>query len=58
MRAGGLLRDGIILGVFGTAVPMVAYVASLQYQSAGMTALLMTTAPLVQGASMAPEAGK
>jgi len=45
LRASGLLRDGIILGVFGTAVPMVAYVASLQYQSAGMTALLMTTAP-------------
>ena len=40
-----LWRDGVVLGIFGTAVPMTAYVASLQYQSAGMTALLLTTAP-------------
>jgi drug/metabolite transporter (DMT)-like permease len=40
-----LWRDGIVLGIFGTAVPTTAYVASLQYQSAGMTALLLTTAP-------------
>lgn len=40
-----LWRDGLLLGAFGTAVPMVAYVASLQYQSAGVTALLLTTAP-------------
>lgn len=40
-----LLRDGLVLGIFGTAVPMVGYIASLQYQSAGMTALLITTAP-------------
>lgn len=38
-------RDGLILGVFGTAVPMVAYVSSLNYQSAGVTALLLTVAP-------------
>ena len=43
----GLLRDGVLLGVFGTAVPMVAYVSSLQYQSAGVTALLLTTAPAI-----------
>ena len=43
----GLLRDGLLLGVFGTAVPMVAYVASLQYQSAGVSALLLTTAPAI-----------
>lgn len=41
----GLLRDGVLIGLFGTAVPMVAYVSSLQYQSAGVTALLLTTAP-------------
>ena len=40
-----LWRDATFLGIFGTAVPMVAYVASLQYQSAGVTALLLTTAP-------------
>ena len=43
----GLLRDGVLLGLFGTAVPMVAYVSSLQYQSAGVTALLLTTAPAI-----------
>lgn len=47
LRRSGLLRDGILLGIFGTAVPMVAYVASLQYQSAGITALLLTTAPAI-----------
>jgi drug/metabolite transporter (DMT)-like permease len=38
-------RDGLLLGIFGTAVPMVAYVSSLNYQSAGVTALLLTVAP-------------
>ena len=47
LRGSDLLRDGIVLGIFGTAVPMVAYVASLQYQSAGITALLLTTAPAI-----------
>ena len=40
-----LWRDGIVLGIFGTAVPTTAYIVSLQYQSAGVTALLLTTAP-------------
>lgn len=40
-----LLRDGLILGVFGTALPMLGYISSLQYQSAGVTALLITVAP-------------
>ncbi|MFO7662105.1 MAG: DMT family transporter [Chloroflexota bacterium] len=43
----GLWRDGVILGIFGTAVPMVGYVSSLNYQSAGVTALLLTIAPAV-----------
>lgn len=42
-----LWRDGLVLGIFGTAVPMTAYVVALQYQSAGVTALLLTTAPAV-----------
>jgi drug/metabolite transporter (DMT)-like permease len=42
-----LWRDGVILGIFGTAVPMVGYVSSLNYQSAGVTALLLTIAPAV-----------
>jgi drug/metabolite transporter (DMT)-like permease len=36
-----------ILGVFGTAIPMTAIVSSLQYQSSGMTSLLLTIAPAV-----------
>src|SRR5690606_21083720 len=40
-----LLRDGLILGIFGTALPMLGYISSLQYQSAGVTALLITVAP-------------
>lgn len=42
-----LLRDGVVLGVFGTALPMLGYVSSLQYQSAGVTALLITIGPAV-----------
>lgn len=36
-----------ILGIIGTAIPMVAMVSSLQYQSSGVTALLLTLAPVV-----------
>lgn len=42
-----LMRDGVVLGIFGTAIPMLGYVSSLQYQSAGVTALLITIAPAV-----------
>lgn len=34
-----------ILGIFGTALPMVAFVGSLQYLSSGITSVLMTTTP-------------
>ena len=34
-----------LLGVFGTAVPMTCVVSSLQYQSSGISSLLLTTAP-------------
>lgn len=36
-----------VLGVFGTAVPMTAFVVALQYQSAGVTALLITIGPAI-----------
>lgn len=36
-----------ILGVFGTAIPMTCIVASLQYQSTGVTSLLLTTVPAI-----------
>lgn len=40
-----LWRQGTWLGIFGTALPMLGVIGSLAYQSAGVTALLMTTAP-------------
>lgn len=40
-----LWKRASLLGVFGTAVPMTCVVASLQYQSSGVSSLLLTTAP-------------
>lgn len=40
-----LWRGAAFLGVISTAVPMVAIISSLTYQSSGVTALLITTAP-------------
>jgi drug/metabolite transporter (DMT)-like permease len=40
-----LWRHAAVLGLFGTAVPMVCIVTSLQYQSGGITALLITANP-------------
>ncbi len=42
-----LWRYAAVLGVFGTAVPMTAIVLALQYQSGGLTALLITTSPAI-----------
>lgn len=42
-----LWRHAIVLGVFGTAMPMTAIVTALQYQSGGITALLITTSPAI-----------
>jgi drug/metabolite transporter (DMT)-like permease len=42
-----LWRHAALLGVFGTAVPMTSIVSSLQYQSAGITAVLLTTGPAI-----------
>ena len=40
-------RSGMIVGLFGTAIPFVGFVGALQFQSAGLTALLVTTAPVL-----------
>lgn len=44
-RDRSLWRHAAVLGVFGTAIPMTGIVASLQFQSAGLTAILVTAAP-------------
>lgn len=36
-----------ILGIFGTAIPMVLLISALLYQSSGMTSILLTTAPAI-----------
>ncbi|MBT3390980.1 MAG: DMT family transporter [Chloroflexi bacterium] len=40
-----LWRRGIILGIFGTALPMISFTSSLQYLSSGLVSVLMTTSP-------------
>jgi len=42
-----LWRRAAVLGVFGTAIPMSSIIASLQYQSSGVTAVFVTMAPAV-----------
>jgi drug/metabolite transporter (DMT)-like permease len=42
-----LWRDASLLGVIGTAIPMTGIVSSLQYQSSGVTAILLTSGPAV-----------
>lgn len=42
-----LWRRAAVLGVFGTAIPMSSMIASLQYQSSGVTAVFVTMAPAV-----------
>jgi drug/metabolite transporter (DMT)-like permease len=42
-----LWRHAAMLGVFGTAVPMTSIVSSLQYQSAGVTSVLLTAGPAI-----------
>ncbi len=41
------LLIGAFVGVVGTALPFGAYVSSLQYQSSGVTALLLTISPMI-----------
>ncbi|MFC2025697.1 DMT family transporter [Chloroflexota bacterium] len=45
LRGHNLWIHGFMLGVFGTAIPMVAMVSALQYQSSGVAALLITVNP-------------
>lgn len=40
-----LIRHAVILGIIGTAIPMTSIVSSLQYQSSGVTSLLLTLNP-------------
>lgn len=42
-----LWKHASLLGVFGTAIPMAFIVISLQYQSSGLTAVLITTSPAI-----------
>jgi len=36
-----------LLGIFGTAIPMTSVVASLQFQSTGVSSLMLTTVPAI-----------
>ncbi len=42
-----LWKHAVLLGVLGTAVPMFSMVSSLQYQSSGVTSVLITIAPAI-----------
>jgi drug/metabolite transporter (DMT)-like permease len=42
-----LWRHAALLGILGTAVPMVGITSSLQYQSAGVTSVLITAGPAI-----------
>lgn len=42
-----LLKRSVLLGIFGTAIPISFMVSSLQYQSSGITAVLITIAPAI-----------
>jgi drug/metabolite transporter (DMT)-like permease len=42
-----LWKHAAILGVFGTAVPMVTIVSSLQYLSAGLAGVMLTAGPAI-----------
>lgn len=43
----GLWRHAAVLGVVGTAIPMTAMIIAIQYQSSGVTSLLITTLPAI-----------
>lgn len=40
-----LWQRAVLLGIFGTALPMTGIVSSLQYQSSGVTSVLLTASP-------------
>ncbi len=41
-----LWRRAALLGVFGSAIPMTSIVSSMQFQSAGVTSIWLTTGPI------------
>ncbi len=46
-RDAELLKRSVLIGIFGTAIPMSFIVTSMQYQSSGITAVLITVAPAI-----------
>ena len=46
-RDARLWRSATIVAIFGTAIPFAGFVGALQFQSAGLTSLLVTTAPAI-----------
>ena len=44
-RGKALWGRGLLMGVFGTAIPMLGIVSSLQYLSSGLTSILITVNP-------------
>ena len=42
-----LWRNSILVGVVGTALPFAGFIGALQFQSAGLTSLLVTTSPVI-----------
>lgn len=40
-------RHAVMLGIFGTALPMTVTISSLQFQSSGVAALLLTATPAI-----------
>lgn len=40
-------RHGALIGIFDTAIPMTLLVTSLEYQSSGLTSILLTTGPAI-----------
>jgi drug/metabolite transporter (DMT)-like permease len=46
-RDGWLWRQGILLGILGTALPMTLIVSGLQYVSSGLGAVLLTVGPAI-----------
>jgi drug/metabolite transporter (DMT)-like permease len=44
-RGEGLWQKGILMGIFGTAFPMIGIVSSLEYLSSGLVSILITVGP-------------
>lgn len=46
-RSPRLWRNAMLTGVAGTAIPFICFTTALEFQSAGLTSLLVTTAPAI-----------